>query len=141
MQIDFYVTKTAQKHQAYSLIAKLAEKALASDQQLYIHCNDENQCQEVDDFLWSYQDTSFLPHEIIDEQAQPTTSIHLGWAQHTPAQPDILLNLAATVPDSYQAFKRVMEIVYEQPDVQAACRSHYKFYKTQGFEVKSHNLG
>lgn len=137
-QIDFYVLDSSDQQRTWRLAAKLAEKARAQQQTMAISLNDATTSAQFDDFLWYYQDIGFLPHELWQADTALTTGLYLGY--QNPPKADILVNLSTEIPDNYQQFKRLIEIVDQRPERKLACRQHYQFYKQQGYTVKSHTI-
>lgn len=71
MQVDFYQLGTTPAEQ---VIAKLAEKLLASEARLIIIADDENFLAKLDRMLWDQGSESFIPHGLAggpDDARQP----------------------------------------------------------------------
>lgn len=132
MQIDFYVTQATTESATYLLLAKLVNKAYAANSTVLILTRDLVQAKIIDDFLWSFDDISFIPHAINDA----TSPINIS--QQVPDNcPEILINLSSSILDSPD-FKRIIHIVDETNKIQL--RSHFKFYKERKYPVQSHKL-
>ena len=94
--------------------------------------------------MWSFNDSSFLAHDPLSEQA-PVSKVHIG--DHNSVSPavlerqhDVLINLSADVPMFNHHFERIAEIVEADDDSKAAARKRYKSYQAEGFELKMHNI-
>lgn len=71
MKVDFYQLGGTPSEQ---VIARLAEKLLASDGRLIVVADDENLLSRLDRMLWDQGPASFLPHGLSggpDDASQP----------------------------------------------------------------------
>ena len=139
-QVDFYVLKNTEENACNLLACKLAAKALTAQQSMYIHCATQQQAVAIDDMLWSFNDISFIPHALSTAENSGDIPILLGYDTIPERQYEILLNLNAEVPTQAEHFKRIIEIVYQDPDAKKSARAHYKTYQERNFPLKSHNL-
>jgi DNA polymerase-3 subunit chi len=53
---------------------------------------------------------------------------------------DVLLNLGGAVPQSYEKFSRVAECLDARPEVRAAGRERFRFYRGKNIEPQTHNV-
>ena len=139
-RVDFYLLETTDETARLRVVCRLADKIFGLGQQLYIHTADAEQTQRLDRLLWTFQDISFLPHQIADA-AGGAASIRLGHDNAPVAGGDVLINLAPETPHFFSRFERVAEIVDEQPDVRTAGRARYRFYRDRGYPLQHHQLG
>lgn len=139
-RVDFYLLSTADETARLRVVCRLADKIFGLGQRVYINTQDAEQTQHLDRLLWTFQDISFLPHQIAKKDAPLSTTISLGHDHTPPAGGDVLLNLAADPPPFFSRFERVAEIVDEQPQVRTAGRSRYRFYRDRGYPLHHHQL-
>jgi len=66
--------------------------------------------------------------------------VQIGWHAEPGQHHDVLINLAAEIPEYFSRFERVFEVVSQDPAVLNATRSHYKFYQDRGYPLKRHDL-
>jgi DNA polymerase-3 subunit chi len=136
-QIDFYILKGDGQGSRQAFACRLAEKAYGQGHRVYVHLDDEDQLQAMDDLLWTFRQGSFLPHARLgDEAAAP---ILLGHDQ-PPEQGDLLLNLSRQAPDFYPRFSRVLEVVDSDETQVADGRERFRYYRQQGESPDTHNL-
>ncbi len=99
----------------------------------------------LDAALWSFEPTEFVPHLRWHGSAQPAllaaTSIVL--AERAVEQPhrEVLLNLGPDLPEDFEKFQRVLEVVSREPEQVQAGRQRFKIYKAGGHEVMHHEVG
>jgi DNA polymerase-3 subunit chi len=144
MQIDFYVLATTSGQQSLLFACQLVEKAHAKQQHVYIHTNSLPEAEKIDALLWTYQDTSFLPHALYqpnDDNPPPiqigTTESLIFAADNKINQSTMLINLATKIPTFYAQFTHIAEIVFSEPAIQQLARERYKQYREQGHEINT----
>lgn len=149
-QVDFYLL-TAQTQQKTALFTcRLLEKAYQQGRQSYVLCDNANQQQRLNELLWVFRDESFVPHAILESNTPATTPtldtkpvatpILLGTADDTPPTQDVLINLLQYVPDYFQSFKRVVEIVMNTPEHKQAARERFRHYRQHDLTPTMHRL-
>jgi DNA polymerase-3 subunit chi len=138
-RIDFYVLQNHQSHSRELMACRIAEKAWRQDHKVHIHTGSKAQSQLIDDLLWTFQDGSFVPHEIgpANSSLCPISINH----ETEPECHDVLINLASEVPFFFSRFERVSEIIDQDPDHQASGRERYRFYRDRGYELDTHKIG
>ncbi len=77
-RIDFYVLSSSEEVGRLRLACRLADKIFRLGKKLYIHTENAKQNQELDNLLWTFQDISFLPHDIASEELTHNTKMHEG---------------------------------------------------------------
>ena len=53
---------------------------------------------------------------------------------------NVMLNLSSMVPEFSHKFSRIAEIVENEETAKVLARQRFKFYKDQGFELKTHSI-
>ena len=141
MNIDFYISSAPSIQASYAIVARLVAKAFQQQHRVYIHFDEPRQVEQVDGLLWSYNDISFLPHDIYQDTQASTSPIQLGCGAQAPQHhDDILINLARDIPQWHQQFQRILEVVYNDEQAKNTLRQHYSYYKNNGYSVQSHHL-
>ncbi len=136
-QADFYVLNGVRKSGRFT--ASITSKAWLHGNSVYIIAKDAHQAEVIDDFLWTYHDISFLPHSKIDD-VDSKSPVTIGWSGSDSADADIIINLTDSVPDCVKNYKRIIEIIIDDPDEKNRGRQRYKVYRDMGFEMKNHNI-
>ncbi|MEJ2629767.1 MAG: DNA polymerase III subunit chi [Acidihalobacter sp.] len=138
-RVDFYLLPSTDETARLRVVCRLAVKIFGLGQQLHIHTADAQQAQKLDRLLWTFQDTSFLPHSLVGSES--ATPITIGYDNAPATDGDVLINLAPDTPHFFSRFERVAEVVDEQPDVRVAGRTRYRFYRDRGYALQHHQLG
>ncbi|MDR3477777.1 MAG: DNA polymerase III subunit chi [Gammaproteobacteria bacterium] len=139
-RIDFYILAETDPSGRLRLACRLIEKAYKNRHRVYVNTDNEQEAKQLDELLWTYRDDSFLPHNLYGEGPEPAPPIQIGYQTTPEKHRDILLNLSKTIPEFYQQFARVLEIVSNDADIQNAARENYRQYRTQGHDINTHKL-
>lgn len=98
--------------------------------------------RELDSTLWSFEPLEFIPHclasappDIVDATPillceDPGSSPHHG----------VLVNLGSQVPDGFERFERLIEVVTLHADDRAGARARWQHYKSRGYDIKRIDL-
>lgn len=134
-RIDFYILKK-ERQAAYSFLARLVEKIYSLEKTVLIFANSQTQAEYLDDLLWSYQEESFLPHEIYSPSAEGSGSaIMISTSEEVTA--NVLINLQTQLPTFFRNFERVVELVYDQDEVPQQGRQKYRQYRDSGYQINT----
>lgn len=140
-RVDFYILPdTAGPADSPVITAcRLCEKAVGAGMKIYVHIDDRGRADDFDGALWSFRQGGFTAHERYDGNAleEPLPPVLIGSVEPPDSHHDVLVNLAAEVPDFFSRFERVLEIVAGDAAQRAAARAHYKFYRDRGYELNT----
>jgi DNA polymerase-3 subunit chi len=137
-RVGFYVVANNDVRERLRVAVLLTDKAFAQGLKVYINACDEQQARQLDELLWSFRPESFLPHGLSgDEHAD---RIAIGWGQEPDNHDDLLINLQLTIPAFFGRFRRVAEVVTQDPASLAALRESWTYYKERGYELEKHDL-
>lgn len=140
LRVDFYVIEDPSGNGRLSLACKLAEKAYLAEQKVLIWHPDSAELKALDEMLWTFRDGSFVPHEILGQAGFGESPVVLSSTTVPPGDLDVVLNLAADVPEFVAKSKRVMEIVDGDEGRRQAGRARFKAYRERGVQPASHHL-
>ncbi len=136
-RIDFYILQDVEVDAMHRFACTLASKAMDAGSQVVIHTADEATAQAIDELLWGYPDSRFIPHGLHKSPAAKRAPVQVCW-EEPETYDGVLVNLTTEVPDFFGRFDRVAEIVVGQTRVPGRLR--YKFYRDRGFPLYSHDL-
>jgi DNA polymerase-3 subunit chi len=140
-RVDFYLLPTAEPRERLVWVCRLAEKAYRAGHHVHIHCRDSGETNLLDDLLWSFRASSFVPHLRLGAQPQDAdTPVSLGYGEQQPGHGDVLLNLDNGIPAWSSRFQRIAELVPQLPEQRLLSREHYRQYKALGCELQTHDL-
>lgn len=139
-RVDFYIS-TIDKHDNELVTAcRLADKAYKQGNRIYIHTNDKQQAEQVDDLLWTFRDGSFIPHCMDKDTDADDHPVVIGHGDSPSEVRDVLINLSADVPTFFSRFERVAEVVNGKAELREASRERFRFYKERGYELNTHEI-
>lgn len=139
LRASFYVLNHADAERRFLTLCKLTAKAIASSQRVYIQAQDEADAIQCDEWLWSFQAESFLPHHRVGDG--PFVAAPILIALQTPAESDgICINLSQRNINNLAQFQRILELVTSAEPARQAARQRWLYYKQQGFTLEKHDL-
>ncbi len=144
-RVDFYILPEKELSALQTFACKLIQKTSRLGHKIYVHCPNEQSCQQLDKLLWSFQAHSFIPHKIFGQSgAECNIEIGFGDGSGTSNEPgnhhDLLINLSASIPVFFSRFERVAEIVIQEPAILDASRNNYRFYANKNYPLHRHDL-
>jgi DNA polymerase-3 subunit chi len=103
--------------------------------------------QKLDELLWTFSSSDFLPHCFLDDEAAAETPIVLTDDFSSPAlssvpHADVMIHLGMRMPQDVAAlvarFPRIVEVVAVDEVERLAGRERYKAYRDLGHDL--HNF-
>ena len=139
-KISFYIL-TEESLKARDLYAcRIIEKAYNNKHKIYVHTSSAEEADTFDTQLWTFRDISFVPHELYIQNSQTLPPVLIGYNNEIQIQqPDILINLAPEIPQFYEQFNRIIEIIPNDKHLKASARKKYQSYKNQGLQIETFN--
>ena len=127
-----------------SYLCRLLRKAQRSGAQVGV-CGPAKLLDRLDAALWSFEPTEFVPHLRLQtgqvvEQPWGTTPILLVQRSIELPHRQLLLNLGLELPEAFEQFERVLEVVSRDPEQVQAGRRRFRLYKELGHAVSHHEV-
>jgi DNA polymerase-3 subunit chi len=99
----------------------------------------------LDSALWAFEPAEFVPHlnlsaGAVDPDLVAATPVLLLERALDLAHREILLNLNAEMPDGFEQFQRVLEVVSRDDEQVQAGRLRYRRYEELGVSVSHHKV-
>lgn len=138
-RIDYYILNENTPQARTVFAAKLLNKISKLGHKVYIHCENEEHAKAVDNYLWQFQQHSFLPHKLLGQEG-PECTIEIGHQAEPGQHDDVLINLSLHIPPSYSRFNRVSEIVSQDQATLVASRNNYRFYQERHYPMHRHDM-
>ena len=137
----------SQDPQARLLFAcRLVEKAFHKGHRLLVVCENEAQRNTLDDLLWDFKKTGFVPHEIRGNPGQERRqAVEIDYHGREASasdshQDDVLINLTPQIPADFGEFQRITEIVIQDEAILKSTRDNWKQYKSAGLKLDRHDM-
>jgi len=122
---------------------RLLRKASASGARLLVHA-DAAMAAALDTALWGVGATDFVTH--CDAQAdahmlsRSAVVLHSSGPIQWDASRPVLINLADDVPQGFEQFQRVIEVVSTDEQDRNRARMRWKQYTECGYVISRHDL-
>jgi DNA polymerase-3 subunit chi len=139
LRVDFYLLPTSTTEEAFRYACRLAEKSYLSEQKTFLWMASEEDALRINDILWTFKDISFIPHALYEGNENAVEPVLIGFKQ-APSSGDVFINLTEHIPQVSAQFKRIIELVSDQPALIANSRKKYRLYQKNESEIFSHDL-
>jgi DNA polymerase III subunit chi len=122
---------------------RLVRKAVGSAAQVVV-TGEASLLGQLDVALWTFQPLEFIAHcrapgaEPAVLQASPV--VLTGEPRSAPHH-HVLVNLGDAVPDGFEGFERLIEVVTPDDADRQQARQRWKHYATRGYSITRHDLG
>lgn len=127
-----------------SYLCRLIRKARRSGARLVV-TGERAQLDALDRLLWTFDPLEFLPHwkgrsaaDLPPRLAETPTLLLDQVGGVSPAQ--VLINLREQLPDGYERFERVIEIVSRDGPDRASARERWRQYAAAGHAIERHDV-
>lgn len=139
-KIDFYVGKTNSLQARLMLACKIVAKAYQQRLPTYIHTDAAATSSRLDELLWTFSDTSFIPHALVQANVAQPENVLIGHDYEPMENCGLLINLSNEIPAFFSRFERLAEIIDQEEPVLLAGRKRYQFYRDRGYNLDYHQL-
>ena len=121
---------------------RFARKVQRSGARLVIAAPEET-LVVLDRMLWAMAPQDFVAHcrDDADEDLVLASPVVLAAHAHTAPHHEVLLNLHAEVPQAFDRFERLVEVVSAQDEVdRSQARTRWRDYTARGYAITRHDL-
>ena len=141
-EIDFYILEARSDDARLTFTCRLAEKAVGRGLTVLIRPGDPSEARRLDELLWTFSQSSFLPHCPVSRAAEPPLEPVLIDDGPGPIGErwELLINLGRDVPDYFSRYGRVAEVLDQDDDRRAGGRERYRYYRDRGYPLKTHSI-
>lgn len=125
-----------QRQGEMDVLPLLLGKACVQGHKIVVKCRDEAQVQSVNDFLWTFDASSFLPHGAGQDENAALQPIWITAQDERPNDADVLILMHGADSDMTSDFTLCCEMLdgHDGAGVDNA-RVRWKVYKERGFDV------
>ena len=124
-----------------SYACRLLRKAVSSGARVVV-TGEGGLLRELDSTLWTFSPLEFVPH--CHARAEPSvlaaSPVVLAETVHDTPHHQVLVNLGGPVPDGFERFERLIEVVTLDDDDRQQARSRWKHYTDRGYAITRHDL-
>jgi len=98
---------------------------------------------ELDVALWTFSPLEFVPHchaEAATPAVLAASPVVLAPSARSAPHQQVLVNLGEPVPDGFERFERLIEVVTQDEDDRQQARRRWKHYADRGYAITRHDL-
>ena len=112
---------------------RLLRKAVAKDAKLVV-TGSPSALETLGQMLWTFSATDFVPHcdDMAQHNVRQRSPVLLSQSVQPDAHERILINLGTSIPDHFDHFQRVIEVVADDDDDRHLARQRWRDYLAQG---------
>ena len=136
---DFYlIDKPRFRDDPLLLVCELARRAFDAGQPTLILTRSFDEAERLDEKLWEFDETAFVPHQIAGDDDDAITPVLIVPPDTTTPDRTLVINLREDCAPGL--FERVLEVIPADENERADSRNRWKTYKAAGFEVAKHDM-
>lgn len=114
------------------VLPELLERTLARGWRAIVRAREGERIEHLDGWLWAYRDDSFLPHGVVDAQAE-RQPILLTLGFDNPNGADVLFLVDGAEPGALAGYARCMIVFDGRDETQlAVARGQWRAVKAMG---------
>jgi DNA polymerase-3 subunit chi len=121
---------------------RLLRKAAASGSRVVVTGQPEL-LRTLDTELWTFSAVEFIPHchaAAADPQVLAASPVVLADSARGAPHQEVLVNLGGTIPDGFERFERLIEVVTQEDEDRQHARTRWKHYADRGYAITRHDL-
>jgi DNA polymerase-3 subunit chi len=140
-EIKFYLLSGTGTDARYRYACKIIEKAYRNGYFAYVLTDSDSQSQWLEQLLWIFRPTSFVPHEIYRGTLPEFPNTILISHLPIPRQwQRLVVNLSSNFVTDLAQTEKVVEIFDNDEQIKQIGREHYRHYKSLGIIPTTHSI-
>lgn len=140
-QVDFYLLNSHEPETKLRFLCRLASKIYHMGKSVYVQARDDAQAQRLDDLMWTFDQSSFVPHgRTGSKPAEVPFPVLIGSTPPCDEGRNVLISLLDEVPEYFEQFERVAELVDDSPADMAGARERFRQYRARGCRLETHEI-
>ena len=105
-----------------------------------LHTPDEATTAQLDEMLWQYPATAFIPHCLSTDENTQEMPVIISHQREPFPHSVVLISLHNSCLPFFSRFERVIEIVGQDVEDARLGRERYSFYRERGYEMRHFDL-
>jgi DNA polymerase-3 subunit chi len=139
-RIDFYVLQNQSPGGRFKLACRIIEKAYRLGHRVYVKTGNSDDAGVLNDLLWTFSQSSFVPHQLSAESDPSESPIVIGEQSPTVEGTDVVVSVSDDPIFNFTAYPRIVEIVGYEDDEKASGRNRFRYYREHGVEPSAHQI-
>lgn len=104
------------------------------NQRVFIYTQDQESAHNIDEMLWAFDPTSFVPHNLIGEGPKQGAAVEISWQAPTNRRA-VLINLTSDVPNFANQFSHLIDFVPADEMLKEQARNRFRTCRQWNFNV------
>lgn len=125
-----------------SYLCRLLRKATARGSRVVVLAP-ESELPALDALLWTFSALDFIPHCRAEADAAVLAASPVVLAATLDERlphADVLVHLGDVIPEGFERFERLIEVVTTDAPVRQAARDRWRHYAQRGYPLTSHDI-
>lgn len=143
-RVDFYHLDNDKPHSTRLFCCRLSDKAWSLGNRILILCQDNRECQLLDQLMWTWRDDSFLPHSLAGTDEAEHSPIVISDSLPAGSRFDLIINLDTDLPCRNESIAscthRIAEIINQNPKLKQQGRLRYSYYDKYNYPLEYHEI-
>ena len=139
-QVNFYTIPSSEAQSRLLFVCRLTEKAYTLGHRIHIQTESDQQSKLLDDLLWQYAASSFIPLMTLDDSGDSRDSVSVGTSLAGAKHADVLINLGKQASQAGDQFSRINEVISADHESLKQGRNRYRDYKRKNYQVATFKL-
>ena len=139
-RVDFYLVESTDQISLLTCACRIAGKAFQQGLRVYIQLDDGEAVKTLDQLLWSFSPTSFVPHDIAGSDQANDAPVVIGNGSGPAGYEQLLVSLTREIPADVERYHRVADLISSEPQNKQLGRERYKQYRAAGVEPITHEI-
>jgi DNA polymerase III subunit chi len=121
---------------------RLLRKAVAAGSRVIV-TGEADLLRRLDTELWTFSATEFIPHchaASASQQLVAASPVVLADSPRGTPHHQVLVNLGGVVPEGFERFERLIELVSGDEADRQQARRRWKHYADRGYAIVRHDL-
>jgi DNA polymerase-3 subunit chi len=120
---------------------RLLRKAVANGAKVVV-TGESGLLRELDIALWTFSPLDFVPHchgSTTTPAVVEASPVVLADSARVSPHRQVLVNLGTAVPEGFEGFERLIEVVTVDEDDRQQARQRWKHYADRGYAITRHD--
>ncbi|GAB3759855.1 DNA polymerase III subunit chi [Ramlibacter monticola] len=99
--------------------------------------------RRLDTELWTFSALEFIPHAHVgsaEAHVVAASPVVLADSPRGTPHHEVLVNIGGAVPEGFERFERLIELVSQEEDDRLQARARWKHYADRGYAIRKHDL-
>lgn len=143
LNVEFLLLNHNHERQRLLFTCQCAAKCYANKETIYLLTANQAQALQLDELLWTFDDTSFIPHIIHNPKLAPLDDKQINIHWEVPPEGDApysVINLTPQLLPTQTNLNHLIEIILKNDEDLAQARQHYKAYQNAGAQLHYQQL-